>query len=386
MSDALNIKVRELYVPLRTTFKQASSERKMSESIWAIAERGDTTGLGEGCPRPYVTGETVSSCLAWLTPLLPEIQQECGSFEQIKSWVTAHELEIDKHPAAWCAVESALLDLFARESGCSVEALLGLPDPFLAYRYSAVLSDNSPEKFAAHIDRFLAGGFSDFKIKLNGDLETDRAKLDLLRQKCTEKGLTEWRIRFDANNYWKGQMETAINHLQGLNTAFLGIEEPVAPKDNAALSQISLAVDSAVILDESLCNKSDLENLKQFPGKFIANIKVSRVGGILRALSLIESLKALGWQIIIGAHVGETSLMTRAGMCAANAAGSNIIAQEGAFGLLLLENEPVRPTLMFGGGGILDLTSPYKLKTTDGIIEIPTENWHLGWGLQKFDY
>jgi len=119
------------------------------------------------------------------------------------------------------------------------------------------------------------------------------------------------------------------------------------------------------------------------PGKFIANIKVSRVGGIIRALRLVQELKKLGWPVIIGCHVGETSLLTRAALITAYAAGENLIAQEGAFGDYLVEQEPVIPVLTFGRNGILDLNYPYYLKTVQGLKLIPVENWDTGFGMHR---
>ena len=61
---------------------------------------------------------------------------------------------------------------------------------------------------------------------------------------------------------------------------------------------------------------------------------------------------ALG--IIVGAQVGETSLLTRAALTVARAAGDALVAHEGAFGTRLLTHDVCDPPLMFGQGGVLD--------------------------------
>ena len=93
-------------------------------------------------------------------------------------------------------------------------------------------------------------------------------------------------------------------------------------------------------------------------------------------------MKKLGWSVIIGCHVGETSLLTRAALIPAHAAGESLIAQEGAFGDYLVEREPVDPILKFGQNGILDLNYPYYLKTVQGLKLISVENWNTGFGMQ----
>ena len=58
--------------------------------------------------------------------------------------------------------------------------------------------------------------------------------------------------------------------------------------------------------------------------------------------------------VIVGAQVGETSVLTRAGLTTAQAAGDGLLAQEGAFGVLLLAFDVAEPPLMFGPEGVLD--------------------------------
>ena len=57
--------------------------------------------------------------------------------------------------------------------------------------------------------------------------------------------------------------------------------------------------------------------------------------------------------VIIGAQVGETSLLTRAALSLAGYAGPVLTAQEGAFSTLLLQEDIFHPNLMFGDRGRL---------------------------------
>jgi L-alanine-DL-glutamate epimerase-like enolase superfamily enzyme len=379
----VTINISSLRLPLKTSFKQASSIRNHGESIWVSATRGNITGLGEGCPRDYVTGENIESCLKWADSKKIMLEKECVNFLALTKYQESNEKEIDQNPAAWCGIETALLDLFAREQQINVEQLLGLNSPTALYQYSAILGDSNRSKFKQLLTQYLKLGFADFKIKLNGDLQLDKQKLEILQEYCKKAKNENYKIRLDANNLWSGNTSAAIKHLSQLTIPFLGIEEPVEPKNPLALQKISTALNASVILDESLCSLSDLNSYDGLQGKFIANIKVSRVGGVLRGLKMIAALKKRNWQIIIGAHVGETSVMTRAGMCLAQAANKNLIAHEGGFGLILLENEPVTPTLMFGAKGQLDLTKNYIIQTKTGDKTYSTEIWKHGWGLNS---
>jgi len=382
MKNTIALHVQPLSLPLRTTFKQASSVRSFGESVWCELSRNGIAGYGEGCPRTYVTGENMESAIAWLSMMKGALETECRSLDSLREWMAENRKEIDSHPAAFCAVETALLDFFSKEKKCSVEKLLGLGSPIGKYVYTGVLGDSSEEKFRSRMQRYLAAGIKDFKVKVNGDIAVDQNKLDLLQQLCEDGGVPDIRIRMDANNLWKGRPEQAIAHLSALRQPLFGIEEPVEPKNYPVLGRISNALDLPIILDESLCSLDDLSLLDKVPGKFIGNIKVSRMGGVTRSLEMVAALKKRGHQVIVGAHVGETSILTRAAMCVANAAGSHLAAQEGGYGLMLLQEEPVWPSLMFGKGGAIDLGRPYPAKTVDGVVALPVENWAEGWGLK----
>jgi L-alanine-DL-glutamate epimerase-like enolase superfamily enzyme len=78
------------------------------------------------------------------------------------------------------------------------------------------------------------------------------------------------------------------------------------------------------------------------------------MGGLIRSLQVLERIRDAGLRVIVGAHVGETSLLTRAALTAANAARDILVAQEGAFGTHLLEHDVVDPPIMFGARGELD--------------------------------
>ena len=78
------------------------------------------------------------------------------------------------------------------------------------------------------------------------------------------------------------------------------------------------------------------------------------MGGLLRSLELVDRVRRGGLGIIVGAHVGETSLLTRAALTVANTARDILVAQEGAFGTHLLEHDVTDAPIMFGKDGMLD--------------------------------
>lgn len=117
-----------LRIPLRTSFRHAAAERARGESLFVQAAGPDGLhGFGEGCPRPYVSGETLQSCAVFFRQHQASLQDAITDIEALRAWVDRHAPGIDANPAAWCAVELALLDLVGRASGRSLETVLGLP-------------------------------------------------------------------------------------------------------------------------------------------------------------------------------------------------------------------------------------------------------------------
>jgi L-alanine-DL-glutamate epimerase-like enolase superfamily enzyme/pimeloyl-ACP methyl ester carboxylesterase len=380
--QTIRIEVRPLQLTLKTTIRHAAATRNEGESIWVKAKRNGNTGYGEGCPRAYVAGDDLGSSVKWIKKNFSTGRVDFEALDDLKQWVENNSTVIDKYPSAWCAIEMALLDLFSREKGCNVETLLGMDSYKLYGRYTAVLGDDKKWKYTVLADKYLIRGLSDFKIKLNGNFERDREKIDILEDLCIQHETKDIRIRFDANNLWEDKCDEAIAYIMALGGRIFALEEPVGARNAVDISRISTATGLPIILDESLCTLDDLSLYRNAPGKFIANIKISRVGGLIRALQLIEEVRKLGWPVIIGCHVGETSLLTRAAFVAASAAGESLIAHEGAFGDYLVEREPVEPMLKFGRDGLLNLSFPYYLKTVRGLKVIPAENWNIGFGLQ----
>lgn len=338
-----------LEIPFKTSFKHASADRAKTASVWveAYASHGELIGYGEGCPREYVTGENLQSAFDWIDHNKSSIANDITSLESLQAWVVKQEQVIDKDPAAWCAIELALLDLLGKSAGQSLEALLALPPLPPVLQYSAVLGDNDLAGFSKQVSKYLSVGFRDFKIKLSGDLDRDRGKIA-----CLHGAGERVEIRGDANNLWRKPSDV-IDYLDQLDQPFWAIEEPLVSRNFAGLAHVAARAGIKIILDESFTCSRDMYDIKDATDHFVLNLRVSKLGGLIRSIALLEDARSLGLQLIIGAHVGETSVLTRAGIALASAAGETRVAMEGAFGMHLLEHDVCEPPIMFGKCGIL---------------------------------
>ena len=134
----------------------------------------------------------------------------------------------------------------------------------------------------------------------------------------------------------------------------MGIEEPLQVGDYDGCRQISQQLGLPIILDESFLRSDQFGCLQADPHSWIINIRISKMGGMLRSLAVAEQVRVAGIPIVLGAQVGETSILTRAALTVANQCRDNLLAQKWAFGNYLLEHDITYTPLMFSKGRRLD--------------------------------
>lgn len=84
------------------------------------------------------------------------------------------------------------------------------------------------------------------------------------------------------------------------------------------------------------------------------------MGGVLRTLEIGRKAVARGHGLIVGAQVGETSLLSRAGLAVASGLDRNVLGREGAFGTHLLQYDISRQDIRFGQSGMVSVAALAK--------------------------
>jgi len=344
-----DLSIENLEIPFKVSFQHSSAVRATTEAVLvkAIAQ-GGKQGLGEGCPREYVTGETLETAHTFFNAYRDDFLN-ITSLIDLKNWVDNNQSLIDNNPAAFCAVELALLNALAEEKNITVEALLLLSELEGEFHYTAVLGVSKTEAFQAQLQQYVEMGLNDFKIKLFGDPEIDKANSKAIK----ECGLDSARVRFDANNLWSSA-DDVIHYIKNLDQTIFALEEPLAVCQYDDCLKVFEELKVQIILDESFTKEADFAPILSCEKAWIINIRVSKMGGILRSLAIANKARRYGIPVIIGAQVGETSILTRAAITVANSNRDILLAQEGAFGTYLLENDVIEPSIKFGANGIVN--------------------------------
>lgn len=204
--------------------------------------------------------------------------------------------------AARNAIDCALWDLEAKQSGVSVNEKLGVPDTLQSITaYTIPYGDVSQmaENAKANADRKV------LKVKLACRKDADR--LHAIRKAAPDSHLI-----VDANEGWTEE------DFQGLVAPLIDakvavVEQPLhADRDN---SLVAGRYPFLICADESCHDRKSLEHII---GKYdMINIKLDKTGGLTEASKLKETAVSNGLKIMVGCMVGTSLAMAPAMMLAA---------------------------------------------------------------------
>lgn len=232
--------------------------------------------------------------------------------------------------AARNAVDCALWDLAAKQTGAPVWQLAGLtaPRPLItAYTLSLDTPENMRAEAAKHAHRPL------LKIKLG--TSDDMARLEAVRE-----GAPKSPIIVDANEGWTAEVYADLApHLLRLGVQM--VEQPLPAGSDDMLGEIDRPL--PVCADESCHDRASLPGLK---GKYdMVNIKLDKTGGLTEALALRDAARAEGYQVMVGCMVGSSLAMAPAVLVAQ---GAEVVDLDGP--LLLAEDRDA--PLVYDAAGV----------------------------------
>lgn len=344
--EALDI--LHLRIPFLFPVKHSLAVRECSESLVVrVKTEAGISGYGEGTPRGYVTGESISENITFfkksLIPMLaghifPDPLSLCEFLDALSAQGDAH-----KNPSAVCALETALLDAAGKAWRQSVSEVLGFECKKGTLTYSAVVSMLSLDTFQTYLHMVKQREMKFLKLKVGN--ESDLVRLELARKILG----SDIDIRVDANCAWTA--DEAIQKIEEMKRyGISAVEQPVAKEDFKGLKKISESTDVPIIADESLCSVADARRLAEMKACEIFDIRLSKCGGFRNASKILEIGLETGIRAMLGSHVGETGILSAAGRHFAQCF-DELVYIEGSFSSLLLKEDVIQENLVFGKGG-----------------------------------
>ncbi len=341
------LELKTFDIPFRMRFTHASASRARACSVICVAHGEDgIQGFGEGCPRDYVTAETIETAAAFFTANRENIEKNVRELASLRDWMDRNQETIDANPSAFAATEIALIDLFARRSRQTIETFLGLPDT-QPVPVSPVFGVTGTAATALLAIGYRLFGMTDAKVKLSSDPAADRGRIRIIRRILGPS----MRLRVDANNLFD-DADACAQHLDDVDSDIWAIEEPLRPDDVNGQNRLAALTGARIILDESAVRPADLRKLEG--DHWIVNLRISKLGGLLRSLEMLKTARANGYGVIIGSHVGETSLLARCALLLASACEDCLVTTECGYSAYLLQRDIGSPKICFNRRGILD--------------------------------
>jgi muconate cycloisomerase len=358
------VKVAELTafhvrIPLRRTIRHASHQRTETDNLVVRCKLADgTSGFGEGVPRDYVTGETIDSDLALLAR--SDLASQLADWpDPLAAWNQIERLTLSPIPgderacqgnAARCALELALLDAAGRHFGLPLRAITERLAPDL-YRPSAEVRYSGAITSARGFKARLAGwalrfyGFRQIKVKVGIAGYDDPDRLQTIRRSVGHR----MDLRIDANEAWNpAETVERIRELQPFGLSC--VEQPVAHSAVAELTAIRRQIAVPIMLDESLCSRIDAERAIHERWCDLFNVRLSKCGGFIPSLRLVQLARQHGLNGQLGCQVGETAILSAAGRHFACSVGELRYA-EGSYDRHLVREALGCRDITFGRGG-----------------------------------
>jgi len=362
-------------IPMRS-FEHAAAGRSLAEAVVLRLEYDDgSAGWGETLPRQYVTGETLETVPADVEKLWATYRDDLarlpGNIEGRCVNAAAAGLEL--------ATLAKLLDgggNLARP--LALAAGRGKLAQRISSRVSGVLGSKSPAKTARRLGLMRLYGLSDFKLKLGLGEDIDRENLRIVHKKL-RKPIAAGRcsLRVDINGGWDAQATPQrVEELRQYGVC--AVEQPVYCSA-AQLVELAGKCPLPLIADESLLSEDDARTLlggarpdASGERKIWWNIRLSKNGGLLRTLRLMNIAAENAVPFTLGCMVGESSILSAVQRRALQL-GPTPRFVEGNYGRFLLAGDILasRRSLKFGYGG--------KLRTLpDGGLGVNIDEKKIG--------
>ncbi len=299
--------------PVRGAFTISRGAKTHVDVVVAQISDGDHVGRGEGTAI-YYKGDSAELALAAIT----------GCADAIAAGASrADLLALLPAGAARNALDCALWDLEAKQSGQRVWQRLGLPLPQpMLTAYTISLGEIDAMVAAATAAR----GRELLKIKLGSSEGPDG---DVARMAAIHRAAPDARLIVDANEAWGGtDVERTLARLAPLGVEL--VEQPVPVGRDAELAGVRAAV--PICADESCQDRASLDAIV---GRYsFINIKLDKAGGLTEALALRHAAATRGLGVMTGCMLCTSLAIAPAFM----------VAMQGLFadldGPLLIEDRP----------------------------------------------
>lgn len=287
-----NMKVEKLKMALFKPFTVALGTIENVETLLVKIETDeDVSGIGEGAPFAFVTGETMETSLSTtqsLGQLL--IGEDPLNIERIHHIM---DTTIIGNTAAKAAIDMALYDLKGKQMGAPLYKVLGgFSNQF---KTDVTIGIDTPENMAQEAKEKAAQGFSILKVKCGIDAGQDIEAIRLIRHAIGDN----IRLRMDANQGWTPA--EAVQVMRAIEDHRVeAVEQPLPYWDVDGMAHVRKKVNIQVMVDESVHSPVDAMKVVKQDAADVLNMKLMKSGGLYKALGINRIAEASGIRCMVG--------------------------------------------------------------------------------------
>ncbi|MCL2430870.1 MAG: hypothetical protein FWD12_16730, partial [Alphaproteobacteria bacterium] len=207
---------------------------------------------------------------------------------------------------AKAAIDCALHEIVARALHAPLCVLFGgkLRGEFPVLR---VLSLKAPDEMAARAQELIDAGYRNLKIKVEGRVELDAARVRAVRSRVGH----DIRLTIDANQAYKPKAAIRLaNRVADLDVEIF--EQPCEAHDHAGLKLVTEHSPIPVEADESADSVREVMALVAGRIVDLVSLKIPKLGGLRNTLAAARICEAGDIPCRLGAHVGPRLLTAQA--------------------------------------------------------------------------
>ena len=323
---------------LKNVFTIARGSKASVQNVFLTLERDDIKGVGEAGPntRYDETSETVNR---FFDKFPFEELHHVSSLEELEVFIGAasaklkslHSMKIPQ--SAKAAIEMAWLDWWAKSKNQPLWKLWGAESNVGPISSYTIGLDEIPimQKKIKEAEKYPL-----YKIKLG--TKHDRDIIKGIRE------VTNKPLRVDANEGWE-TVDQALKEIEFLRSQNVElVEQPMHASMKSELKELKKLSELPLCADESFTGS---ENLNEIAESFdIINIKLMKIGSLVKAKRTIEQAHRLGLKVMIGCMIESSVAITAGGILSlfgehADLDGSLLISNDPYTGLKLNKNAEV---------------------------------------------
>ena len=283
-------------VPITDPFVVATGSRTMAENVFLrVTLSNGAQGYGEAAPFPEVGGETRESCLTALHRLCKSVLgHSAADYKDIG--LKLSELALT-HPAARCALETAVIDAYCHSSNIPMWQLWGATD-VRERETDITIPITDLDKTVALARGWYERGFRLFKMKVGRDVDSDIQRLG-----AVHRALPGISFIGDGNQGFSRQdCLTFARGVRAFGGTMVLLEQPVVREDLDSMEAIRRETAIPVAADESVRSLVDAREVVARGAADYINIKIMKTG-VVEAVEIASFAKASGLKLMIGGMV-----------------------------------------------------------------------------------